>query len=522
MKRNISIGRGFRCRNNLAAKLIMAWSVVALGLQAAQAGDEHIFKTSTLSVPGTLLYLETEDLNKDGLKDIFIVHRKGLHPDYTRWSSVFWQRKDGGFSTAADQSWEIDSSAVIMDMGDVTGDGNLEICYLTASGVFYYPLRDSVYAIHPVNLFEAGGLTVFPSKRTVPLVNFVRDWNDDGVEEVGVYGFKGLSLFSPNPQGDYRISSELEVELHTRMGRVYMGKDDDLSSGVVAHFSFPPLKIIDFNNDGKRDLVAIRDDRLFVYLGEERGTYRSTPSENLFFDVMTQKEKIERIATVETIVHDLNGDGFADAIVTKQTNKGLTNFRGVINLFYGGKEGFKDQPDQVIISEGTASARTHIRDVNGDGRLDLILPSVKISVTSIIRFLLTRSVPINFNIFLLNENNEYSDRPDFTKEVKFKIDLSGESDSQAMDLDGDYNGDDRKDFIFGTQENELSIYLGVTGEEDRLFSKKPAAKVEAAAFGELFSPDLNNDGYSDIVIYYPQSKKREGMVQVLMNLKELR
>jgi hypothetical protein len=33
--------------------------------------------------------------------------------------------------------------------------------------------------------------------------------------------------------------------------------------------------------------------------------------------------------------------------------------------------------------------------------------------------------------------------------------------------------------------------------------------------------DLNNDGYSDITIYYPNSKDKKGMVQILMNLGNL-
>jgi hypothetical protein len=45
--------------------------------------------------------------------------------------------------------------------------------------------------------------------------------------------------------------------------------------------------------------------------------------------------------------------------------------------------------------------------------------------------------------------------------------------------------------------------------------------VEAEAYGDMESPDLNNDGYSDMIIYYPNSKDKKGMVQVLMNLGKL-
>ena len=91
----------------------------------------------------------------------------------------------------------------------------------------------------------------------------------------------------------------------------------------------------------------------------------------------------------------------------------------------------------------------------------------------------------------------------------------------SLHIDGDYNGDKRTDFVFATNENELSVYLGVE-DDDRLFSQKPAVKIDADAYGELEDHDLNGDGFSDMIIYYPQNKDRQGSLEVLMNLKKLR
>jgi hypothetical protein len=503
-----------------ASMAIAAMAVATITVNAY--AEEEAFKLSTISVADKLLYLQEEDLNLDGLKDILIVHRKGLQPDETKWVSIFWQMADGGFSTAADQSWEIDSLAVSLDIGNVAGDGRMELCILTPSGVSYYPIDGDVYETSPRVLFETDDLLgLFPSKRTVPLIDFVRDWNGDGRDEVAVFKFHGLSIFYPDATGDYSIENLLEMELQTSIGRVRSEGEREQTDGLWMSYSFPAMKLLDFDGDGLDDLCATRNGLVRVYRRTADGYFDAKPVIDHFFDVLTQKEKIEGIANVETIVYDLNNDGLGDAIVTKQTAKGPSNFRGVINIFNGSQDGYAEQPDQVIISEGTASALALIRDVNGDDRLDLILPSVKISISAIIRFLVTRSIPISFNIFLLHEDSRFSERPDFTKEVKFKIDFSGDSDTQAMDLDGDYNGDKRKDFVFGTGENELSIYLGESGHDDRLFSKKPVAQVEAEAYGDLRSPDLNGDGYSDMLIYYPNSNDKKGMVQVLMNLRKL-
>jgi hypothetical protein len=506
--------------NSTTPKILI---IAAAMLVAVTAGaEEEAFKLSTLSVADKLLYVEDEDLNLDGLNDILIVHRKGLKPDETRWVSIFWQMSDGGFATAADQSWEIDSLAICLDIGDVAGDERREICILTPSGVSYYPLEGDAYLYEPRVLLETGDLLgVFPSKTGIPLIDFVRDWNGDGKDEVAVFKFTGLSIFHSDSSGAFTVENQLEMELRTGVGRVTSDGETDHTPGLWMSYSYPAMRLLDFDGDGLPDLCATRQGWLSVYRRDENGFYQRKPAMDRFFDVLTQKEKIEGIANVQTLVYDLNNDGYGDAIVTKQTAKGLSNFRGVINVFHGGPGGFSETPQQVIISEGTASAMSLVRDVNGDERLDLVLPSVKISISAIIRFLVTRSIPINFNIFLLHEDNRFSERPDFTKEVKFKIDFSGDSDTQAMDLDGDYNGDRRKDFVFGTGETELSIYLGEPGHDDRLFSKKPVTKVEAEAYGELDSPDLNNDGYSDMIIFYPNSKDKKGMVQVLMNLRRL-
>ncbi len=483
----------------------------------ADAGDDEAFDVYKLNVAGELLQHWVEDLNTDGRKDILVVHRKGLRPDETRWVSIFWQSPERGFATAADQSWEIDLDAAVLDIGDVTGDDHKEICYLTSSGVRYYPIGESAYETESVHLLDARGLAAYPSKRSIPMIDFVRDWNNDGKDEVAVPSFDGLSIYSRDPSGAYTSDNVVLVEIETSLRRIWGHGRNSNTFGLVAAYTFPNVQLLDYNNSGIPDLIATTEDRVIVYLREANGMYATEPTVSRFFDVLTQEEKIEGIASIETLVEDLNQDGYADAVVTKQTAKGLTNFRGVVSVWWGGPEGFGEDPDQMIISEGTASVGARFMDVNGDGRKDLVLPSIKFSIAAIIRILVTRSIKVYFNIFLLNDDDRLSERPDFTKEVKFKIDLSGESDSQAMDLEGDYNGDKRTDFVFATGKDELAVYLGEPAGKGRLFSKNPAAKVRADAYGELTSHDLNDDGYFDMIIYYPESKKLKGTLEVLVN-----
>jgi len=505
-------------RKHTIVNIILALLLLMSLTDNLSADKKPAFSISKLGVADKILDIHVEDLDLDGLKDILIIHKKGLSPNESRWISVFYQNINNGFSPAADQSWEIDTLAVIMDTGDIAGDSKKEIIYFTADEIRYYSINSAFYETSSSFLFPVKGMMFLSSKKSVPLINCIRDWNDDGKDEIGVFKFDGFSIFSRDSSGCFTSENNISIKLDSHVTSWGIDNYDGFkTSGFTSSFSFPSINLIDYNNDDRRDLIVTKNDKLSVYLRKEDGSISSHSENDTNFDVRTKKEKIEGTSYTKTTINDLNADGYADAIVTKQTAKGLTSLRGVLNIYLGKRDNYSDTPNQVIISEGTASDETIICDVNGDEKLDLITPSVKISITSIIRILLTRSLPINFNIFLMNEDGSFSNSPDFSKEVKLKIDFSGESDSPSMNFDGDYNGDKRKDFVYATDDDELSIYLGVEDDE-KLFSDNSAAKVKVNAFGELSSYNLNNDEYSDMIIHYPQNDDYEGMLTVLINL----
>lgn len=483
--------------------------------------DDKNFSLSKLGVAGEILALVPADLDADSLVDIMVFHKKGLPPEESRWVSVFWQAQDGTYGTAPDQAWELDQNATVADVGNVDNDPELEVCYLTGGAVRYYQMAGRAYSDVSQELFPCSTLTVFPSVNQVPVADFVRDWDGHPGDEVAVFDFQGLDLYRKGANGSYATNAAMHIDLRTRISAEGETTERDRISGVNASFRFPDITIADQNGDGLKDIIATIDDKVQVYAQVSDGSFTSEPTVTLDFDIRTQEEKQSDNTELRTVVADLNNDSYADALVTKTTAKGLSSLRSVINLYWGSPAGYPQVPHQVIISEGSISAVMNMRDVNGDGDLDLIMPSLKLSITAIIRILITRNIPITFNIFLCHEGQRYSDRPDFSKEVKFKIDFEGESDTQAMTLDGDYNGDGINDFVLATDNNRLSIYLG-SREEKELFSRKPASEVDADAFGELTAEDLNNDGFSDMILHYPSTKDKKGMVEVLVNRKTVR
>ncbi|UCH85385.1 MAG: VCBS repeat-containing protein, partial [Candidatus Latescibacterota bacterium] len=161
-------GRNKRITTCIALYAAAVFITVGGAAAPALAVDEDAFAVYKLSVPGELLQHRVEDLDGDGLKDILVVHRKGLEPHETRWVSIFWQDRSKGFATAPEQSWEIDLEAAVLDIGDVAGDPRKEICYLTNTGIHFYPINGGEYKIESVGLFDARGMVVYPAKRDIP------------------------------------------------------------------------------------------------------------------------------------------------------------------------------------------------------------------------------------------------------------------------------------------------------------------------------------------------------------------
>jgi hypothetical protein len=220
---------------------------------------------------------------------------------------------------------------------------------------------------------------------------------------------------------------------------------------------------------------------------------------------------------VSITVTDIDGDKLADVVVRKQVARGITSATSTSFVYFGQPGGvYPAKADQVIRSEGVGGNQVELYDVTGDGRTDLTVPSVNIGVMAIVRILTTKTVKVNFQVFPYDpKNRRFADKPAAERQLKFKISLSGEAGTQAMDTRGDYNGDRRPDLAFGTDDDELSIFPGTGGEG--LFLDDAIEEIEVPAFGWAESADLDGLGKSDLVMYYPRTKGLKGQIVVIVN-----
>lgn len=476
------------------------------------------FRIHDLKIDGEIKDVVAVDLNENGLKDVLIIHKEGFPPVEKRLISIFWQWEDNTFSTGADQSWEVDSKATILDVGEIDPSPGKEIVYLTDKGAGFYILNGNDYVTEGKTLFSTNTFTVFPAKGNIPYVNFVRDWNDDGVDEVAVFGFGQLTLYSPHSDGSFVEFSRLSIDLNTSIFTPfeYM-KTDDLSA-VNAMYRFPKIRIVDFNGDGKSDLITSWEDVIKVHLQNDDSAYDPEPSKTINLNVRTEADiRSKENIRIRTVVEDLDNDGYADAIVEKRKSRGITSSTSIVSVFYGKNGGYDSTASQEITSERAASVGAIIYDVNGDGKSDLIVPTVSFGLKAIIRIFITRTVVVKIKMYLMGADGRFPDKPSTEEKITLKVDFSGESDTPGLDIKGDYNGDGRPDFALGTEENVLSIFLGAKDKKE-VFSGKATEKLKIYTRGEIKSSDLTGNGRSDIILYYPRSRDYKSIAKVLVNI----
>jgi hypothetical protein len=223
----------------------------------------------------------------------------------------------------------------------------------------------------------------------------------------------------------------------------------------------------DLNGDGKPDLAGAGANAVSVMLGNGDGTFRAKTD----FPIGVQTQAVA--------AGDFNSDGKVDLVVT------LNSPQLSLALLTGTGTGTFNSPTFFANTSGFDSPAIVATDLNGDGRLDLVVMHTIACFTAPCR--VARSITI-----LLGNGNG-------TFQTPSEIDVGTGPTSMAV---VDLNRDGIKDVAIGGGNTELSILLGVG---NGTFVRQPV--VTLVPGGDLFSAcndiglgDLNRDGILDLVV----------------------
>ena len=364
-----------------------------------------------------------------------------------------------------------------------------------------------------------------PPKGEIPHVDVTHDLNGDDRDDLVVPDSDGFWVFIQMDDGTF--ADPVKIGPPIEIGRVYAAdgyRYNPWSQGRIHE--------MDYNRDGRSDLVFWNEDHFEVHLQDERGLFApvaKTFTTNVAFDsddpaslAAPQEVRRRRIdhqltgATTGRVLHsltDMNGDGVADLVVFSLEIRSMWSVHFTYEVHFGaptpdGGTVFAPDVGTTIESDGLPFGLGP-HDFDHDGQVDMMFTTMKFGIFKTIgmisRAMLTRSLQMHLEFYRM-EGGIYPDKPNATRKIKGHAPgVSGEKGIfHPSVLIGDVNGDSRSDLLVQKGPEELRVYLGVPGP--KLFARRPQKVAVVMPYEEYtWLVDLNKDGVQALLMHHPST-----------------
>ena len=201
-------------------------------------------------------------------------------------------------------------------------------------------------------------------------------------------------------------------------------------------------------------------------------------------------------------VHALGADGRWDPVPKAEfTVEGY--------VFEGGGRGDEDDDGEG----GGFSFPSGVRDLDGDGRLDLVALTLDFSLFEAMRVLTTKSIKLGLDFAIYHQGEGLAFRPvtglDLAGELRLRLDSLALG--QLSSFAGDFDGDGRADFVQLGRGRKVTIHRGQPGAR---YAPEPDLVVtlerEPLDVALVAVADLDGDGRSDLSVTQPIGGKAIG------------
>lgn len=354
-------------------------------------------------------------------------------------------------------------------------------------------------------------------------VDITSDLNGDGRDDLAVPHGHGFQVLVQAGGGSFL--EPLWIGPSTGLDRVY-GADG---------YRYTPweeggrIHLMDYDLDGRGDLVFWDRDRFVVHLQTEHGLFSPearTFTTGIAFDsdqiaslaapAGIRTRRLDHMPEGESrgrVLHsltDMDGDGVTDLVVFELKGASLWKMHSAYEVYYGapgpgGSVEFSAEPGAVVESEGIISGIDR-HDFDRDGQVDVMVTAFEPTVFSAIRVLVmsifTGAGSFDLEMFRM-EDGRYGERPNAVREIRPRSPRkSGERTFWPAVRLGDVNGDGLSDAVIARNRKRLHVHLGVPGPE--LLARKPQRITISVPEDEEYTwlADLNRDGTQDVLMHH--------------------
>ena len=379
-----------------------------------------------------------------------------------------------------------------------------------------------------------------PRSCEIPHVDITQDVNGDARDDLVVPDSEGFWVFIQMSDGAF--AKKVQIGPPTEIERI-LGADgyryDPWSQSRVHE--------IDYNRDGRIDLVFWNKDHFKVHLQDEHGLFASR-ARTFMTDVEFDSDRLSSHLTGDMtgkVLHslsELNGDGVADLVVFKISGKDISKKYSSYEVHFGaptpdGGTVFARDADIMFQSDRKISFRMDQHDFDRDGGIGLMITTIDLeflkgSLWKSIKGFMGDDIWLSLEFYRM-EGGHYPSKPNAIRRlaldgvpshrepgwVPLDIVLQGgtherrnaqKSYPRAFNTTlriGDVTGDGRSDLILADHPRVMAVFVGVPGPE--MFAQQPQEIAVAIPNDEEYTwlVDLNKDGVQDILMHHPFTQR---------------
>lgn len=336
-----------------------------------------------------------------------------------------------------------------------------------------------------------------PRPRVLTRITMIDDWGSTGRPTALVPSLAGAYLLD--------LQSGLARSLPLPLYADYETSDPTLPAPALSWLDqevhWPALARADDDGDGRLDLFALARWAIWIYRTGPEGL-PGTPSRRL--DLVPFDAEAERrfeSTGQSAIVRDLDGDGRADLLHTAVTGS-LTRGRSSSRIHLGGSRGIDPSaPAHATRETEGGFSSLHPIDLDGDGRPELVELSLELDLLQLVRLLLTRRAETRIRVLVLDPEASDGLRVVFEDDLSLQLDFGQGSLTGLVPGLGDWNGDGVQDLQVPRGKGRIGFRLGSRKPgEPRLGSVVAEAPMPLRG-GLGQSADLDGDGLDELIAF---------------------
>jgi hypothetical protein len=470
------------------------------------SADDEVFEVSKLTDVGRVVTADLADFDGDGRHELMLVTLDGMPPDEVRTIHVYRQERTGRFASSPEFDVIVPSDVAIYDIADIKDAPGDELILLC-------PDRVTVLSVSAGNgerwewLLD-GPTTVGVAEDERGFERFRLAYDDfDETPWLLVPQFGAVSLLSADGQVRARLDVGGRANYYVASGNGLVSVESDLQ----LYYDAPKISVGDIDGDGRADILAATRHELRVFLRGQEGEFKRRADYAEPLELIDEADHRRGTGSVVTSARDIDADGRLDLMISHIEGtmiSTVTNTRVYFN-----REGRWDleAPDQEFVVEGSATSNL-LLNIDRTAPLELVRLQFKFSILEIVELLLTREVDTEILIHRLQPDGHFGDEPWSRKKISTGISFDTFRPKGFMPRAGlDLNGDGLMDFISSANGEGIEVFLG--GDKG-LFDKRSAIQ-RFPTTGRIHIGDINDDGLADFVLFDPQSP--EPIVRIGLN-----